>query len=106
MGDKIIVLTTFPDLAGAESLARGLVSEKLAACVNILPSMTSIYRWQGEIETGREHQLVIKTQARLLERIELWINKRHPYELPELLVLPVQGGSKDYLTWITEATHD
>ena len=106
MGDKIIVLTTFPDLAGAESLAHELVSRKLAACVNILPSMTSIYRWQDKIETGREHQLVIKTQAHRLERIEQWIDKCHPYELPELLVLPVQDGAKDYLTWITEATHD
>ncbi len=106
MSDGIIVLTTFPDQPGAEQLARELVEKKLAACVNILPPMTSVYQWRGNVESGREHQLVIKTRRPLFKRIEALVGERHPYELPELLALPVQGGSRDYLAWIREVTDE
>ncbi|HGG60565.1 MAG TPA: divalent-cation tolerance protein CutA [Gammaproteobacteria bacterium] len=106
MGDRIMVLTTYPDQSGAEQLARELVEKKLAACVNILPPMTSVYRWRGNVESGREHQLVIKTRQHLFSRVEQLVAERHPYELPELLVLPVQGGSRNYLAWIDEVTDD
>ncbi len=106
MSDGIIVLTTWPDQAGAEKLAEMLVSHKLAACVNILPRMTSVYRWRGKLEHGQEHQLVIKSRKPLYARIEQHILEQHPYELPELLVLPVQGGSTDYLNWITNTLDD
>jgi periplasmic divalent cation tolerance protein len=82
------------------------VTNQLAACVNILPKMVSIYEWQEKLEKGQEHQMVIKTRSQLVPKIEQLISKQHPYELAELLVLPVVSGSKDFLTWITETTHE
>lgn len=104
--EYVIVLTTFPDQLGAEKLAGELVTNQLAACVNILPKMVSIYEWQEKLEKGQEHQMVIKTRSQLVPKIEQLISKQHPYELAELLVLPVVSGSKDFLTWITETTHE
>lgn len=104
--EYVIVLTTFPDQLGAEKLAGELVTSQLAACVNILPKMVSIYEWQEKLEKGQEHQMVIKTRSQLVPKIEQLISKQHPYELAELLVLPVVSGSKDFLTWITETTHE
>lgn len=98
----IIVMTTMPDMASAEQLADNLVENSLAACVNILPAMQSIYRWQGERQQGAEHQLIIKTCASRYEEIEKFIEKHHPYELPEIIGLPIQHGLTAYLGWITE----
>ncbi len=101
MSDQVIVvLTTLPDTASAERLATLLVEKKLAACVNILGGMTSVYVWKGKPERGQEHQLVIKTTAARYPAVEAGILKEHPYELPEILALAVQDGLPGYLEWV------
>jgi periplasmic divalent cation tolerance protein len=100
----VLVLTTLAADADAAALARTLVDERLAACVNVLPAMTSIYRWQGAVEQDREQQLVIKTTADRLPALEGRIRQLHPYELPEFLVLPSSGGSSAYLHWMRDST--
>jgi len=101
--DGVIVLTTLPADADAATLARTLVEERLAACVNVLPAMTSFYRWKGSIEGEREQQLVIKTSAARVEALQARVAQLHPYELPEFLVLSARG-SHAYLAWIQEST--
>ena len=98
--DVVLVLTTVPDDPSAEALARTLVEEQLAACVNVLPPMVSIYRWKGEVERGAERQLVIKTTRGLAPALGKRLKELHAYELPELMVLSVDGGSNDYLDWV------
>lgn len=105
MNETLIVLTTFPDTAQAEAFARELVTAKLAACVNVLPKMTSIYQWEDKLERGEEYQLIIKTRRIHLTSIEQRLKNRHPYKLPELLAIPVVTGSDEYLAWINENTH-
>ena len=100
----VIVLTTLGADADASSLARTLVEERLAACVNVLAPMTSTYQWKGTIEQDREQQLVIKTTAARVPALEARLRDLHPYELPELLVLPVSTGSDAYLRWMGEST--
>lgn len=106
MPDYLIVLTTLGAGAGAdaEALARTLVDERLAACVNVLPEMTSVYRWQGAVQVERERQLVIKTAADRLEALRSRLMHLHPYEVPEFLVVAVAGGSELYLRWVREST--
>jgi len=100
----VIVLTTLPADADAGALATVLVEERLAACVNLLPAMESIYRWRGGIEQDSERQLVIKTTRQRLHALWERVRQLHPYEVPEFLVLAVSGGSDAYLTWLrTEA---
>jgi periplasmic divalent cation tolerance protein len=99
----VLVLTTVGADADASALARTLVGERLAACVNVLPVMTSVYRWKGQVEQDREQQLVIKTTADRLPELEARLRALHPYELPEFLVLPAGGGSRDYLAWVGES---
>jgi periplasmic divalent cation tolerance protein len=101
-----IVLTTMPADADHESFARALVEGRLAACVNILPEMRSIYRWQGHVEDAREHQMIIKTTRERLGALEERIRALHPYEVPEFIVVSVAGGSDDYLGWISDSTAD
>ena len=100
----MIVLTTLAADADAAALARTLVDERLAACVNVLPVMTSVYRWQGGLEQEREQQLVIKTARGRLPALEARLRQLHPYEVPEFLVLDVSGGSEAYLRWLGEST--
>lgn len=100
----VIVLTTFPADANAEAWARRLVDERLAACVNILPPMQSIYRWEGAIDTATERQIIIKTTADRAEVLKARLLELHPYEVPEMLVLPVSSGGEAYLKWIADAT--
>ena len=100
----MIVLTTLGANADAAALAQTLVDERLAACVNILPVMTSIYRWKGQVEQAREQQLVIKTSADRVEALEARLRALHPYDVPEFLVLPVDGGADVYLRWVRENT--
>ena len=95
----VIILTTLSASADATSFARALVSEQLAACVNLLPPMTSLYRWKGEVEEDREQQLVIKTTEDRVGAIEARFRELHPYELPELIILDVKA-SAPYLAWI------
>jgi len=103
VSDVAIVLTTLGADADAAALARTLVEEGLAACVNVLPPMTSVYRWKGAVEQDREQQLIIKTAVARLGDLEARLKALHPYELPEFLVLPTAGGSSAYLTWLRES---
>ncbi len=102
--NALIVFTHAPDRAIAEKIARALVERKLAACVNILAECTSIYRWRGAIETAGEVPLMIKTRADIYDDVEFAIKSLHPYELPEIVAVPVERGSDDYLEWISAAT--
>ena len=97
----VLVLTTLGADADAAALARTLVEERLAACVNVLPAMTSIYRWKGSVEQDREQQLLIKTAPERVDALEARLRQLHPYELPEFLVLAA-SGSDAYLGWIDE----
>ncbi|HEU4749306.1 MAG TPA: divalent-cation tolerance protein CutA [Gemmatimonadaceae bacterium] len=100
----VVVLTTFPADGDAEKLAQTLVEERLAACVNILPPMRSIYRWKGAIERADERQLLIKTVTHRVVELESRLKALHPYDVPEFLVLSVLEGGRDYLTWVAENT--
>lgn len=102
MTDLVVVFTTVgaADSEGAEHLARQLVDERLAACVNVLPPMVSFYRWQGAIARDSERQLVIKTTRDRLSALEQRISALHKYELPEFLVLPVIEASAAYAAWV------
>ena len=95
----ILILTTLSASADAITFARTLVNEQLAACVNVLPPMTSLYRWKGEIEEDREQQIVIKTTEDRVIAIEARFRELHPYELPEFIVLDAKA-SAPYLAWI------
>ena len=96
----VIVLTTFPAGQDPTPLATALVDEHLAACVNVLPAMQSIYRWEGKVERATEHQLVIKTRRERVEALKTRLAALHPYDVPEVLVLPVIDGAGSYLAWI------
>jgi len=102
--DVVLVFTTAPADERAEALARALVEERLAACVNVGAPMTSIYRWKGRVERDTEYQLVIKTSRARLAELERRIRSLHSYELPEFLVVPAAAGSEAYLTWIDTET--
>jgi periplasmic divalent cation tolerance protein len=95
-----IVMTTCPDQAIAEQIARALVAEGLAACVNILPAMQSIYTWKGKMETVTEHLLLIKSQTHRYADIQDRLRALHPYELPEIVAVPITHGLPDYLAWL------
>ena len=100
MPDTLLVLTNLPDAASAERIARLLVEQRLAACVNILAPCTSVYRWNAAIETAAEVPLLIKTTAARYAELEAAIRARHPYELPEIIAVPVGSGLPGYLDWI------
>lgn len=95
-----IILCTCPDQDTAEKLARLLVSDSLAACVNILPGISSIYLWQGHIALAQEYLLLIKAHKSAYQTIETSIKTHHPYELPEIIAVPVENGLPEYLHWI------
>jgi len=104
MSNARIVLTTAASQEEAKKIAHALVERRLAACVNIVPQIESIYRWQQKIETATEWLLLIKTQAESFERIRAAIKELHSYELPECVMLEVAAGSSEYLNWIAENT--
>jgi periplasmic divalent cation tolerance protein len=93
----IIVLTTYPDRKKAESAAASIVKQGLAACVNVIKIESSHYKWKGKIVKAQEFLLVIKTTEKRYKKLEAWIKKNHPYELPEIIKVPVTGGLKAYL---------
>ena len=95
-----IILCTCPDKDTAEKIARLLVDDRLAACVNILPRITSVYRWREQVESAQEHLLLIKANKSSYQAIEQTIKKHHPYELPEIIAVPVESGLPEYLHWI------
>ena len=100
----IVVLTNLPDRASAGKLARDLIERRLAACVNVGATVESIYHWRGEIETATEVPLAIKTRAVLFSKVEAAIRRFHPYELPEIVAVPITHASPAYLDWITAET--
>ena len=104
MSEAIIVITSFPDKESASTFAQLLIEDRLAACVNILGACTSIYRWQDVSESAEEIPVFIKTQKKHYNRVEELINTMHPYELPEVIIVPVIGGLPAYLQWINEET--
>jgi periplasmic divalent cation tolerance protein len=95
-----LVLTTCPDTEVAERLAQALVQERLAACVNILPIAKSVYLWKGQVESAAEQLLIIKSMTDAYSSIQKRIRELHPYELPEVIAVPVTDGLPDYLAWI------
>ena len=104
--DLRVGLCTVPDVESALKLARTLVEERLAACVNVIPNVTSIYRWQGAVEQNDEVLLVIKTAASVdLEKMKDRLLTVHPYDVPELLLLPVSYGLDKYIDWIAQSVH-
>jgi periplasmic divalent cation tolerance protein len=100
----VIVFTTIGSTTDGHELASILVTERFAACVNVLPEMDSVYRWKGVVETERERQLIIKTTAGRVEGLKERLHEIHPYELPEFIVIPVVDGSDQYLSWLRQST--
>ena len=104
MSDVVLILTTVPVGNLGDEIARTLVDERLAACVNVLPAMTSFYRWRGALESEEERQVVIKTTRDQVEAVRVRLAALHSYELPEFVVLPVTDGSPGYLEWVRNET--
>ena len=102
--EYVIVLTTLPADFESRTFGRTLVDERLAACVNLLPPMDSVYRWEGQVEHDTERQVIIKTSRERVPALWERIRELHPYETPEFVVLPIQDGSDAYLRWIGEST--
>lgn len=102
--DYVIVLTTWPADRVADDFAKTLVSERLAACVNVLPVMRSTYTWKGAIESADERQVVIKTTGARVRALEERLKALHPYDVPEFLVVPILEGSHEYLSWLSDNT--
>jgi len=102
----ILVLTTVPDQKKGLEIARTLVEERLAACVTISPACQSVYWWEDRMAEDAEYVLHIKTNAALYAKLEKRIKRIHPYQIPEIIALPIQKGSAEYLGWIDEETED
>jgi len=98
----ILVLSTCPGSISAKKIAQDLVTEKLAACVNIIPGIQSYFSWVGKVDTANEHMLIIKTTLDAYDALEKRIQKIHPHELPEIIAVPIEAGSAAYLDWITK----
>jgi periplasmic divalent cation tolerance protein len=98
-----VVLVTAPDLAAAGEIGRRLVEEGLAACVNLVPGVRSIYRWQGELHDDAEVLMIAKTRAALVGALAARVRALHPYDVPEVIALPVAAGSEPYLAWVRES---
>ena len=99
-----VVLVTAPDLKTARQLARAALEERLIACANLVPRLESLYWWQGRVETGHEVLVILKTTRARLVALEKLILARHPYDMPEFLVLPLSAGSVRYLDWLAAST--
>ena len=99
--DSLVVFSTAPDDEVAEALAEHLVSERLAACVNLVGGIRSVYRWEGAVHRDPEVLLIVKTDQQHLERLIVTLQNRHPYDCPEIIAMPIVGGSVDYLDWLT-----
>lgn len=101
--NQLVTLCTVPDRETGENLAQTLVEERLAACVNLVPGVTSTYRWQGKLEKAQECLLLIKTDAGHFAALKDRIKALHPYDLPEIIAVPVNHGDADYLNWLSES---
>lgn len=102
--DTLIVLSNLPDRNAALDLAKELVARRMAACVNVLAECTSVYRWQGNTETAAEVPILIKTTAERYPDLEQAIRELHPYELPEIVAVPIREGLPGYLQWVAAET--
>ena len=102
--EAVVVLITFPMDADVRRFASTLVAEGCAACVNVLPEVASVYRWEGRIEEARERQLLVKTQRASVDRLRGRVRELHPYDTPEFLVIPVVDGDPRYLAWVEAMT--
>jgi len=103
MTDKRVVLTTCGSLEEARQIAHALIDRRLAACVNIVPQVESVYRWKGEVETATEWLLIIKTTLDAFDRVREALSKLHSYELPECIEIGIEDGSAPYLEWLGES---
>lgn len=103
MAEHVIALTTLASEEEATRLARALLERRLVACVNVVPGVRSLYLWKGAVEDEREHLCVMKTRGDLTEALRAAVDELHPYEVPELVVLPVESGSRRYLEWVDQS---
>ncbi len=101
----ILVLSTCPGSISAKKIAQELVSDKLAACVNIIPGILSYFSWVGKVDKNEEYLLLIKTTEQVYSKLESRLRSIHPYELPEIIVVPIKAGLDDYLNWIKTNTN-
>jgi periplasmic divalent cation tolerance protein len=104
MERAIFVYTTYPSAVEAEKVGRALIEQALAACVNILPGMVSLYRWEGAIERGEEAVMIIKTRASLAEAVSAAVKEMHPYATPAILVIPLESVDAEYFAWMMAET--
>jgi periplasmic divalent cation tolerance protein len=104
MERAVFVYTTYPSAVEAEMAGRALIERALAACVNILPGMVSLYRWEGAIERGEEAVMIIKTRASLAEAVRAAVKEMHPYATPSILVIPLESVDAEYLAWMMAET--
>jgi periplasmic divalent cation tolerance protein len=104
LAEAVLILTQLPDRASADALARALVEARIAACVSVGAPVDSLYHWRGQIETATEIPVIIKTRRERYAAVESAIRARHPYELPEIIAVPITDGLAAYLQWITAET--
>jgi periplasmic divalent cation tolerance protein len=104
MSQVLLVVTTLPDRATAERIAAALVTARVAACVNVLAECTSVYRWQGKVEHAGEVPMLIKTTQDAYARLQETLQALHPYDVPEIVALPVTAGLPPYLDWVAQET--
>jgi len=104
MSAHVIVFITTGSATEAQNIAHVLIEERLAACVNIIPSVTSVYRWQDQVQDDQEVLLIIKTAAKMLEKLAARVKQLHSYQVPEIIALPIVAGAQDYLHWLDEQT--
>ena len=105
MSESIVVLITTSSQAEADRIANALVAEMMAACVNVIPGVTSVYRWQGEVQRAQEWLLVAKSQKDVLDAVIRRVKELHSYDVPEIIALPLAGGHDAYLRWIDKEVH-
>ena len=106
MTDCLLVMTALPDMESARNIAHRLLDQKLAACISVMPAMTSIYVWNGEVCESGEYLLLIKTSVPRYSTLESFLREQHPYELPEIIATEITHGLPDYLGWINESTQE
>lgn len=104
--EHLIVYSTTPSEQVAKQISKAIVQARLAACVNILPGVSSVYWWDDKVNESQEHMLIIKTRNELMPTLTELIRKEHPYDVPEIVAHPITAGSQDYLNWITASTRD
>ena len=103
MTDKLLILTTTGSNSEAKKIAEMLIERRLAACVNVIPRMHSVYRWKDKVESAEEFLLLIKTRKENESAVQAAIRELHSYDLPECISIPIDGGSAEYLNWMTES---